>query len=93
MEMWEEESKIAENKGRKKVTMKEEKELQKFWNNWKTTDKKTKSARGMKPARRKEPASGMESARGMELQRQEAGTTEDDMKPVDKMQRIKEGNR
>ena len=32
MEMWEEESKIAENKGRKKMTMKEENELEKFWN-------------------------------------------------------------
>ena len=62
------------------MTMKEEKELEKFWNNWKPTDKKTKSARGMEPAITKEPTSGMESARGMEIQRPEADTTDDNMK-------------
>ena len=45
----------------------------------------------MEPARRKEPASVMESARGMEIQRPEAGTTDDDMKPADKMMKSARG--
>jgi hypothetical protein len=64
IELLEEESKKAESKEKKKkMTLKEEKELEKFWNTWKPADKTMESAGGMECTRGMGHAIGMEHAR------------------------------